>query len=70
MQGQRFKTEDKIRILREADCGKKSIGDVCRDKTLSAMSFPLAGLLWFELFEVITGNHSKQMNRLEEYLCD
>jgi transposase-like protein len=39
MKGKRYTTEDKIRILREADRGEKSIADICRDENLSAVSF-------------------------------
>ncbi len=30
MKGKRYTTEDKIRTLREADQGEKSIADICR----------------------------------------
>jgi transposase-like protein len=36
MKGKRYTTEDKIRVLREADRGEKSIQDICRDENLSA----------------------------------
>jgi putative transposase len=39
MKGKRYTTEDKIRILREADRGEKSIADIYRDENLSAVSF-------------------------------
>jgi transposase-like protein len=38
MKGKRYATEDKIRILREADTGK-SILDVCREHNISEVSF-------------------------------
>jgi putative transposase len=38
MKGKRYTTEDKIRILREADTGK-SILEVCREHNLSQTSF-------------------------------
>jgi transposase-like protein len=38
MKGKRYTTEDKIRILREADSGK-SILEVCREHNLSQTSF-------------------------------
>ena len=38
MKGKRYTTEEKIRILREADSGK-SILEVCRDHNISEVSF-------------------------------
>jgi putative transposase len=38
MKGKRYSTEDKIRILRQADAGQ-SIGEVCREHNLSEVSF-------------------------------
>jgi transposase-like protein len=35
MKGKRYTTEDKIRILRQADRGEKSIQDACREKGYS-----------------------------------
>lgn len=37
MKGKRYSTEDNIRILREANCGK-SIMQVCREKNLSEVT--------------------------------
>ena len=39
MKGKRYTTEEKIRILREADRGEKSIADLCREENLSVVSF-------------------------------
>lgn len=39
MKGKRYTTEDKIRILRDADRGKSILG-VCREHNLSEVSFP------------------------------
>jgi putative transposase len=38
MKGKRYTTEEKIRILREADSGK-GIREVCRDHNISEVSF-------------------------------
>ena len=38
MKGKRYTTEDKIRILREAD-GSKSILEVCRERNISEVTF-------------------------------
>ncbi len=35
MKGKRYTTEEKVRILREADAGEQSIADVCREKNIS-----------------------------------
>jgi transposase-like protein len=40
MKGKRYTTEDKIRILREADHGEKSIQDICRQENMSEVTFP------------------------------
>src|ERR1035437_3981300 len=39
MKGKRSTTEDKLRILREAARGEKSLADICRDENLSVVSF-------------------------------
>jgi putative transposase len=39
MNGKRYTTEDKIRILREADRGEKSLADIGREANLSVVSF-------------------------------
>jgi len=38
MKGKRFTTEDKVRILREAD-GAKNIGEVCQAHNISEVTF-------------------------------
>jgi putative transposase len=61
MKGKRYTTEDKIRILREADCGKKSIADICRDKNLSAVSFHR----WKKQFGHMEINEARRLKELE-----
>ena len=39
MKGKRYTTEDKIRILREADRGEKSVAELCREANISVVSF-------------------------------
>ena len=39
MKGKRYTTEDKIRILREADQGEKSIAEICREGRRSEVTF-------------------------------
>jgi putative transposase len=38
MKGKRYSTEEKVRILREADAGK-SIVDICREKNISDVTY-------------------------------
>jgi putative transposase len=38
MKGKKHKTEDKIRILREAD-GGRSISEICKEKNISEVTF-------------------------------
>ena len=40
MKGIRYSTEQKIRILREAEGSGEKIQDVCRDHQISAVRFP------------------------------
>jgi transposase-like protein len=39
MKGKRYTTEDKIRILQEADRGGRIIQDICREENLSKVTF-------------------------------
>jgi len=39
MKGKRYTTEDKIRILREADRGEKSLANICREANISEVTF-------------------------------
>ena len=39
MKGKRYTTEEKIRILREADRGGKNIQEICREENLSEVTF-------------------------------
>jgi putative transposase len=39
MKGKRFSTEEKVRILREADAGEQSVADFCREKNISDVTF-------------------------------
>ena len=39
MKGKRYTTEDKIRILREADQGERSAADLCREANISEVTF-------------------------------
>ncbi len=39
MKGKRYSTEDKIRVLREAEAVDKSIVEVCKEKGISEQTF-------------------------------
>lgn len=39
MKGKRYMTEDKIRLLREADRGEKSVAELCREVNVSEVAF-------------------------------
>ncbi len=39
MKGKRYTTEDKIRILRAADSGEKTVQELCREENISEVSF-------------------------------
>ena len=60
MKGKRYSTEDKIRILRQADTGQ-SIGEVCREHNLSEVSFHR----WKKQFGQMEVNEAKRLKELE-----
>ena len=60
MKGKRYSTEDKIRILRQADAGQ-SIVEVCREHNLSQVSFHR----WKKQFGQLEVNEAKRMKELE-----
>ena len=39
MKGKRYTTEDKVRILREADRGERKIQEICREENISEVTF-------------------------------
>ena len=61
MKGKRYTTEEKIRILREADRGEKSIQDLCREENLSVVSFHR----WKKQFGQMEVNEAKRLKELE-----
>ena len=61
MKGKRYTTEDKIRILREADRGEKSIADLCREENLSVVSFHR----WKTQFGQMDINAGRRLKELE-----
>jgi len=60
MKGKRYSTEDKIRILRQADAGQ-NIGEVCREHNLSEVSFHR----WKKQFGQMEVNEAKRLKDLE-----
>jgi len=60
MKGKRYTTEEKIRILREADAGK-SILDVCREHNISDVSFHR----WKKQFGQLEINEARRLKELE-----
>jgi len=60
MKAKRYSTEDKIRILRQADAGQ-GIGEVCREHNLSEVSFHR----WKKQFGQMEVNEAKRMKELE-----
>ena len=61
MKGQRYTTEDKIRILREADRGTKSIQELCREENISEVSFHR----WKRQFGQMDVNEARRLKELE-----
>ena len=60
MKGKRYKTEDKVRLLREVD-GGKSIVEVCREKNISDVTFHR----WRQQFGHLNLNEAKRLKELE-----
>ena len=60
MKGKRYSTEDKIRILRQADAGQ-SIVEVCREHNLSEVSFHR----WKKQFGHMEVNEARRLKELE-----
>ena len=61
MKGKRYTTEDKIRILREADRGEKSITDICQGANISVVSFHR----WKKQFGQMDINEARRLKELE-----
>jgi len=61
MKGKRYTTEEKIRILREADAGPRSIVEVCRERNISEVTFHR----WKKQFGQMDLNEAKRLKELE-----
>ena len=60
MKGKRYATEDKIRILREAD-GGRSIVEVCKERNISEVTFHR----WKRQFGQMDVNLARRLKELE-----
>lgn len=60
MKGKRYSTEDKIRILRQADRGQ-SIGEVIREANISEVTFHR----WKKQFGQMEVNEAERLKELE-----
>ena len=61
MKGKRYTTEDKIRILREADRGERTIPEICREANISAVTFDR----WKKRFGHMEINEARRLKELE-----
>jgi putative transposase len=61
MEGKRYTTEDKIRILGEADRGERTIQVICREANISEVTFHR----WKRQFGEMEVNQARQLKELE-----
>ena len=61
VKGKRYSTEEKVRILREADKGQKTIQDLCRENNLSEVTFHR----WKKQLGQLDVNEAKRLKELE-----
>ena len=61
MKSKRHTSQDKIRILREADRGSKSIQAICQEQNISEVSFHR----WMRQFGHLDINEARQLKELE-----
>jgi putative transposase len=62
MKGKRYSTEDKIRVLREAEAVDKSIIEVCKEKGISEQTFHR----WKREFGMMPVDQAKRLKELEK----
>ena len=62
MKGKRRQTEEKIRILRQAESGEKTIVQVCRDHKISEQTFHR----WKREFGMLEVDQAKQLKELQK----
>ena len=61
MKGKRYPPADKIRILRAADRGEKSLQDICGEENISEVSFHR----WKRQFGQMEINEARRLKELE-----
>ena len=61
MKGKRYTTEEKIRVLRAADRGEKSIQELCREENISDVTFHR----WKKQFGHMEVNEARRLKDLE-----
>ena len=61
MKGKRYTTEDKIRLLREADRGERAILEICREANISEVTFHR----WKRQFGHLDVNEARRLKELE-----
>jgi putative transposase len=61
MKGKRYTTEEKIRILRDADRGEKSIQELCRQENVSEVTFHR----WKKQFGHMDVSEARRLKELE-----
>ncbi len=61
MKGKRYATEDKIRLLREADRDERSVQDVCREANISEVTF----YRWKKQSGLMEVNEARRLKELE-----
>lgn len=61
MKGKRYTTEDKIRILREADRGERTILAICQEANISEVTFHR----WKQQFGHMEVNEARRLKELE-----
>ena len=62
MKGKRYTTEEKIRILREAEVAGRTILDVCRERKISEQTFHR----WKREFGMLEVDQAKQLKELKK----
>ena len=62
MKGKRYQTEEKIRILREAEAGGQTIEGVCRAHQISEQTF----YRWKREFGMLNVDQAKQLKELQK----
>jgi len=62
MKGKRYTTEEKIRILREADMTGRKIEDICRERKITEQTFHR----WKREFGMLEVDQAKQLKELQK----